>query len=170
MANEILTLERLRETVRYEPETGVFTRKIRLAQRHQVGDRADFIITGGHMAGYSRVCIDSHRYLAHRLAWLYVSGEWPSGLIDHINQNRSDNRICNLRLADFSINGQNISRPRSHGRSGYLGASWDQQSGKWRAQITVNGKRTMLGSFENPELAHDAYMRAKREIHPGCIS
>ena len=97
MADANITARRLREVVSYNPGTGEFTRLVRLAQRHQVGDRADFPINFGPMQGYRRLGLDSRRFLAHRLAWLYVHGEWPSMHIDHINGDKGDNRIANLR-------------------------------------------------------------------------
>jgi hypothetical protein len=87
-----LTAERLRKRLRYDAETGLFTRRVGSGHAH-AGDMAGSV----HSTGYVRICIDGGRYTAHRLAWLYVHGVWPSGQIDHINRNRSDNRIANLR-------------------------------------------------------------------------
>ena len=106
MAGDILSAERLRAVLSYDPETGVFTRTVRLANRHQIGDRADFIITAGNQRGYYRVSLDSERHLAHRLAWLYVYGKWPELTIDHINRNPSDNRIQNLRDVTACVAGR----------------------------------------------------------------
>jgi len=167
MANAILTADRLREVLNYDPATGIFTRKVRLAQRHHVGDRADFIITGGGMGGYFRVSLDSQRYLAHRLAWLYVKGEWPANEIDHINGDRADNRIDNLRDVVGIINAQNKRKPRSDNKSGFLGVT-TFASGKFRASVHFSGKRIHVGMFDNPEDAHRAYLEAKRLVHEGC--
>ena len=106
-----LTAERLRDLVHYDPKTGAFTRKVRTAQRHQVGDRADFLVKSGGAAGYHRVSIDSERYQAHRVAWLYVYGVWPKEMIDHRKDVKSDNRIANLRFADSQLNLENIRKP-----------------------------------------------------------
>lgn len=162
MADEILTAERLREVVDYNPETGVLTRKVRLAQRHRVGDRADMFWP--HM-GYWRLSIDSRRYLAHRCAWLYVHGRWPEHNIDHINGNPADNRIANLRDVPQMVNVQN--QRTSRAASGLIGAQ-RFADGVWRARIKVNGKYRHIGLYDTPEEAHRAYIAAKRKLHEGC--
>lgn len=169
MADDILTADRLREVIHYDPETGIFTRKVRLAQRHQVGDRADMVVTSGGLAGYFRVSLFSKRYLAHRLAWLYVHGKWPEHDIDHINGNKSDNRMENLRDVPNAINRQNMRRARSDSStSKYLGVHYHQAGKKWRARIQLNGKSIHVGMFDTEEEAHAAYIEAKRLIHDGC--
>ena len=169
MGESTLTAERVRELLSYDPETGIFTRRVRTAQRHQVGDRADFLVTGGSTPGYHRVSIDSERYQAHRVAWLYVHGEWPGKFIDHINGVRSDNRMANLREATAQLNQENLRAPRrKNSASGLLGAQWDEQSGKFRAAIVSSRKRIYLGGFDAPEDAHAAYVTAKRSLHGGC--
>lgn len=169
MGESALTAERVRELLIYDPETGIFTRKVRTAQRHQVGDRADFVYMGGTSPGYHRVSIDSERYQAHRVAWLYVHGKWPAQFIDHINGIRSDNRMANLREATAQLNQENLRSPRrKNSASGLLGAQWDEQSGKFRAAIVCGRKRIHLGSFEAAEDAHAAYVIAKRSLHSGC--
>ena len=120
MADKIIA-ERVRELLKYDPETGIFTRKIRTAQRHKIGDRADFLVTSGNSEGYCRVSFDSKRYLAHRVVWLYVHGTWPELDIDHINGNKSDNRLANLREVDRSTNLQNKAHARKDNISGLLG-------------------------------------------------
>jgi hypothetical protein len=167
MADSILTAERLREVVDYDPDTGVFIRKVRLAQRHQVGDRADFVVTGGGLKGYRRVSLFSQRYLAHRLAWLYVHGSWPKHEIDHINGNPGDNRIDNLRDVVTAVNSQNKRKARADNRSGFLGVT-THAPGIYRASLYLNGKRIHDGLYGTPEAAHAAYIEAKREFHPGC--
>ena len=168
MSESSLTAERVRELLHYDPLTGVFTRRVRTAQRHQVGDRADFLITGGNSAGYHRVAVDSERYLAHRVAWLYQFGEWPAKFIDHRSGIKSENFISNLRCVETMVNLQNIRVARRSNRSGLLGAHWDEQSGKFRASIVVDHKKHHLGSFDDPALAHAAYVQAKRLMHVGC--
>lgn len=168
MATTDLSAARAREVLDYDPLTGVFTRKVRLAQRHQVGDRADFVVTSGNAAGYRRVSVDSKRYLAHRVAWLLVHGKWPDGLIDHRNGLKSDNRIDNLRPADHQLNNENKRGPRSDGTSGFLGVHWEKHASKWRARLVTNGRSIHIGLFDSAEDAHAAYIAAKREIHKGC--
>lgn len=86
--------------------------------------------------------------------------------IDHINGDRADNRIANLRQATTAENSQNERGPRAHATSGFLGVGWHAQQSRWRARITVNGKRRHLGLFDTPEAAYAAYVEAKRALHP----
>ena len=165
MADEILAA-RVRELFHYDPLTGIFTRKVRLAQRHHVGDRADFVVTGGGLKGYRRVSFDSKRYLAHRVAWLYVHGVWPSEDIDHRDTDRGNNRIGNLRDVPNQTNRENMRKPRTDNTSGYLGVMAHQ--GRWRARVHVNGRNISLGCFDTPEEAYQAYLKGKREHHGGC--
>ena len=123
MATADITAQRLRELLHYDPETGHFTRKVRTAQRHRVGDRADLVSTTGNLAGYYRVALGGTKYLAHRLAWFYVHGMWPAGEIDHIDADRGNNRIANLRDVPAQMNKENFRRARVDNRSGLLGVS-----------------------------------------------
>lgn len=168
MATAILTQERLKELLNYNPETGIFTRLVRTAQRHKVGDRADFLINSGNAKGYSRVSVGYERYLSHRLAWFYVYGEFPKYQIDHINGNTNDNRICNLRDVVSSINAENKHKASKSSKSGYLGVFWHEQSKKWRARLQVNKKGVHIGLYDTPQLAHEAYLKVKRKLHEGC--
>lgn len=114
--------------------------------------------------GYIRIRLDRKCLGAHRLAWFCHHGENPNGEIDHINGDRSDNRICNLRVASRSENMQNARTPRTNS-SGYHGVSWCTSGKKWTAQIWKDGKRYRLGSFVSPEVAHQAYLAAKAALH-----
>ena len=155
-----LTVERLREVLDYCPDTGVFTWKIRTNSRVKVGDVAGCL----DKDGYLRIQIDSRLHFTHRLAWFYVTGEWPPDQIDHINGIRDDNRIANLRAATRSENGQNRRKPQANNTTGYLGVT--RHRGKFLAKIRLDGKRKHLGLFNTPEEAHAAYLKVKREIHP----
>lgn len=163
-----LTAQRLREVLHYDAEMGVFTRKVRTAQRHQVGDRADFLITSGGQAGYRRVSIDSQRYLAHRVAWLYVYGQWPEHDIDHKDGDRSNNRITNLRDVVNQVNRENMRCARSDNKSGWLGVHLHDDGIRWRARIQVRGRSRHIGLYETPEDAYAAYVAVKRQLHSGC--
>lgn len=168
MATAILSAARLREVIHYDPDTGVFTRKVRLAQRHHAGDRADTVITSEKMRGYRRVSLFSQRYLAHRVAWLYVHGVWPEKHLDHINGDKGDNRIVNLREADDQLNIENIRVPKASNSCGFLGVVLHKQSGIWRARLQVNKVGIHIGMYATPEEAHEAYVIAKRKYHEGC--
>ncbi|AMV00047.1 HNH endonuclease signature motif containing protein [Xanthomonas citri] len=164
----MLTATRLREVVSYDPSTGVFVRVVRLAQRHAAGDRADFLVSSGKLAGYSRISIDGRRYLAHRCAWLYVHGSWPEHQIDHVNGLKSDNRIANLRDVTCAVNRENMRVRRRDNRSGMLGVHLHTQSQKWRARLQVDGRIVDGGVHETATQAHERYKALKRELHQGC--
>ena len=168
MTRDDLTAERLRECLNYDPATGIFTRKVRTAQCHQVGDRADFLVTAGHLKGYHRIALLAHRYLAHRLAWLYMHGKWPDQEIDHIDGDRSNNRIANLRDVSRQINGENHRKPTRRNTSGFLGVVLHKASGKWVARVTVRHKSIYVGIYDDPESANAAYLDAERKLHEGC--
>ncbi len=163
-----LDVSELRAVLAYDAETGHFLRRVRLAQRHAMGDRADFEITGGPMTGYRRVGLFGARYLAHRLAWFYVHGEWPKHEIDHINCQRGDNRIVNLRDVPKRVNLQNRRKPRSDNKSGFLGVHLHPETGKWRSRVQLGNRFIDLGLHHKPEDAHQAYIKAKRQLHEGC--
>ena len=157
-----LSAQELREELHYCPETGAF-RWLRAAKGRRMATPPGTKTP----AGYLRLCIGHRRYLAHRAAWLYVNGYWPESDVDHINGNRLDNRICNLRLATHSENQQNRKRAsRTNKSSGVLGVGWDGSKNRWRAEICVRGKRRTLGRYATIEEASAAYQRAKAELHP----
>ena len=143
-----LTAEKLREFLHYEPETGIFTRKVSTARRVKAGDVAG--CPDGR--GYLLIQAQSRLYRAHRLAWLYVYGTWPTDQIDHINRIRTDNRISNLREVSHKQNGQNRSKP-SNNTSGYTGVRWYKRISKWVAQIRHNYKHIYLGCYNTIEEA-----------------
>lgn len=159
-----LTWERLRDVVSYNPHTGVFTWAANRGGHVQRGRIAGHI--GGN--GYGTLMIDGVAYKTHRLAWLYIVRAWPSGHIDHIDGNPSNNRIANLRDASPRINSENRRKPRGDNGSGYQGVSWHGQQRKWQARITSVGRARSLGVFDTPAAAHEAYLVAKRQLHPGC--
>ena len=154
-----LTADNVRKLLNYDQETGVFTWKVDVANNRKIGQIAGGISKNGYVV----ITINGKSYKAHRLAWLYVYGEWPSSILDHINQCGTDNRIVNLRLADAILNGKN--RKPNKGREGMTGASFVQSRKRWIASIIVDKKRLHLGSFINQADAVAAYAAAKEKYH-----
>jgi hypothetical protein len=153
-----LTQERVSELLSYDSEKGVLTW---LCSRGSV--------TKGALAGqlhsdkrnqYIRTRVDGKKYFAHRLIWLLINGEWPSGQIDHIDGNGLNNRVENLRDVSQSENLKN-SRAHLNNSSGETGVFWHKRWEKWRAQIRANGKANHLGYFQSVDEAADAYKSAK---------
>jgi hypothetical protein len=163
MVSDKLTQERLKQVLDYDPETGVFTWKSGV-KKHLLNKQA-----GCHRKKDDCVVIGIKRksYLAHHLAWLFVYGDWPKHEIDHINQNRSDNKIANLRDVDHRTNCQNYRiATKNNKNSKLLGAAY--RDGRYYSRIRVGNKRITLGSFATAKEAHEAYVVAKRQHHPGC--
>lgn len=123
-------------------------------------------VVGGYVTrdGYRDITVDGRAYRAHRLVWLYVTGDWPVGQIDHINGVRADNRYVNLRDVSQMQNAKNMKRPVSN-TSGFKGVSWHKRSGKWQAVIACNKKQNHLGLFLTPEDAYAAYCEAALRLH-----
>lgn len=162
MAAADLTAEHLREILEYNPETGIFTWRVRAAYCIKVGD----VCGSKNSNGYLFAQIKKTSYSMHRLAWLYVTGTWPVNHIDHINGIRDDNRFSNLRDISVNENMQNRRRESVSSTSGFLGVT--KANGKYQAQISVNGIGKYLGVFKTPELAFSAYVSAKRLLHSSC--
>lgn len=150
-----LTAERLREALRYEPDTGLFV------WANPPGEHARLAgyVAGGITTGYVTIKVDGCKYKAHRLAWLYVHGEWPPGDVDHRNGCPLDNRIENLRIATNPQNQAN--RRRDTGKETPKGVKLIQ-SGRFQARITINKKLIALGVFDTAEQAQDAYLSAAK--------
>lgn len=164
-----LTAERLRELVHYDPETGVFTRLRRLViGRRSGGGKAGDLLGSIDDQGYARIMVERVRYQAQRLAVLYVTGNWPTGEVDHINGKRADNRWSNLRDVTRAQNQQNRRGASANSSSGLLGVSFERQRGNWKAHISVDGRKKNLGRYATAEEAYAVYLRAKRELHSGC--
>lgn len=158
----MLTQGRLCEVLDYDPASGVFIWKMRLAHRLQIGDVAGSL----NNKGYLSIRIDTKIYLAHRLAWLYVHGEMPDR-VEHRDRSKLNNSIDNLRLATQSQNLYNVGL-RDSNTSGVIGVHWDRNrgiKGKWVAQIRANGKSRHLGRFDTLEEAAAVRRKATEELH-----
>lgn len=153
--------DRLKEMLIYDPTTGVFRWRVRPNGRICVGDEAGNV----HVKGYRYIQLDRRLYFAHRLAWLYMTGEWPKGQVDHKNARRDDNRWKNLRDVTREVNAQNRRTASVKNSAGLLGVS--KHYGKFQATIFVGGKNRHLGTFVTAETAHAAYVGAKRRLHEG---
>lgn len=156
-----VTHEQLLQLLNYEPDTGVFTWRVTRNGISPKGSTAGRVDT----KGYVQIKIFYREYSAHRLAWFYVNGEWPTGELDHSNRVRHDNRIENLRLATRSQNAANRAL-QSSSKTGIKGVHWHKRDRRWEARITVNGRRTHLGQFAHIEDAAAAY-RVAAEQHFG---
>ena len=152
----MLTVERLKEALMYESDTGIFRWRVIRSQNGRAGN----IAGSKKVNGYIDICIDRMLYKAHRLAWFYMTGKWPSEGLDHINTDRTDNRWANLRLANKSQNEANSPRNKAN-TSGFKGVS--RKRNKWQAGIKKDYVRYNLGSFATPEEAHQAYCEAAKE-------
>jgi len=149
-------LDYLRTVLDYDPLSGAFTWLVSLSPRGVAGSLAWNVCCYGYLV----IRIQRKAHKAHRLAWLYVHGSMPTQHIDHINGDRDDNMISNLRDVSRSVNAQNIRHAR--------GTIFDKRTGRWYAQLTTNGIKKHIGSFSDEPSAHAAYLSAKRATHHGC--
>lgn len=153
-----LTQEKLKEILRYDPETGVFYWKVSVSQNTSAGSVAGCY----NRFGYCTIRIDGVGYGAHCLAWLYTVGEFPLDELDHIDGNPSNNRFDNLREATNAENGRNR-KLNSNNMSGFKGVC-QAVNGRWQAQIGFNGRRIHLGYFSTAEEAHVSYESKAMEL------
>lgn len=159
-----LTAGRLRSVLTYFPIAGCFYWRLRTSNRIKVGDLAG----APHNAGYIQIMVDGENHLAHRLAWLHFYGEWPAQEVDHMNGDRLDNGITNLRDVPNAINMQNLRGPTSKNTSGFLGVSWSAKDRTWVAHISLRNRSHYVGSYDDPATAYAAYIARKRLMHEGC--
>jgi len=155
----MITQSRLKQLLHYDPDAGVFT-WIAKRQHVKVGDIAGSIMN----RGYREISIDSKRYKAHRLAFLWMTGEFPADCTDHIDGDKLNNRWTNLRECTIAENHQNMAS-RKNSSSKYVGVGWHKAAQKWVAYISVNSKRKHLGCFDTEEVAYQAYCKAKAELY-----
>lgn len=157
----MLTAERLREVLSYDPDTGLLTWRQTLSRRAVAGKVAGSLDNNGYVV----VRIDRRIYKAHRLAWFLTTGAWPKTTIDHVNGAPADNRWENLREATYSQNNANRGLT-ARNKSGFKGVSWHSQNNKWVAHI----RNKYIGSFDSPETAHEAYCEAARAEFGGFFN
>lgn len=148
----ILTQDRLKELLNYDPETGVFVWR-------RTGKAAGTVTEQRGATSYLRINIGGCIHYGHRLAWLYVYGIHPVGVIDHANRNGLDNSIRNLRLTSQVMNAGNA-KIRRDNRSGFRGVSFCKQTQKWRAQLRFGKCSVNIGRFATKDEARAAYEQA----------
>ena len=155
-----ITTARLNEVVTYDPNTGVFRWRKKITSKVVVGAVAGCT----RKDGYVVLRIDRVTYYAHRLAWFYMTGEWPPEDVDH--KIGKSNEWANLRKCSRTVNMQNVRAARKSNPTGLLGAI--RHRNRFIAVIRVGGQKLRLGSFDSAQAAHEAYVAAKRRYHEGC--
>jgi hypothetical protein len=156
------SVEIVRAALDYDPNTGRLTWRYRHDCPPEWNARFSGAEAGSpHSKGYIRIMLDGERYFAHRLAWCHAYGEDPHNDLDHINRNKTDNRIANLRKATDYENMSNRSAPNKDGRTSYLGVD-QMPDGLFRAQIRFYDNRFYIGRFDTAKDAYRAYVGVKR--------
>lgn len=164
IARNILTANRLREVLSYDLESGVFTWLVPLSNRVKVGDFAGAFRPDGYLV----IRVDGSLYHTGRLAWLFVTGQFSVGQIDHKDQNPSNNKFANLRDVPQRVNLLNKSNANCTSKTGIRGVNFDRRrkTNPWRARIFVDGKEIFLGCFPDAKNALFARLTAQKKYHP----
>jgi hypothetical protein len=162
-STDTISVQRLRELIAYDPATGALTWKVCKAPRLKPGALAGYRPPND----YVLLMIDGKHLKGHRVAWALAYGEWPSWPIDHIDGNRGNNAIGNLRELTFAGNAQNVCEPRKSNKTGFLGV-WKKGT-RFAAEIKAQGVVTRLGLFDTPEEASAAYRAAKLKLHTEAL-
>lgn len=161
-----VSAQRVRDLFDYERQTGRL-----IWRQNKWPARAGNPAGAVSKDGYVIVGVDMRTYPAHRLIWLHVHGEWPKQQIDHIDGDRANNRLENLRDVNASMNMQNLRNSKRRNKScGLMGVSFSKNAGRWMAAIKIGSKNKYLGYFDTPEKAHAVYLAKKREVHEGFPS
>ena len=158
----IMTKSELKRLVKYNPETGEFI--------HLSGNRKSTIATTHNNYGYIIIFLNGKQYLAHRLAFLYMTGNFPKIHTDHINHIRDDNRFCNLRECTMAQNQHN--RPiNKNNKTGFKGVSFDKINKRFQSHIKISNKSIRIGYYNTPQEAYIAYCEASAKLHGdfGCL-
>ncbi|QBR52757.1 HNH endonuclease [Erwinia sp. QL-Z3] len=156
----MLTASEVKKILNYDSDSGIFTWILPASKSIKPGRVAGSISSNG----YLRIKINGKSYPAHRIAWLLVHNTFPDTEIDHINGEKLDNRITNLRIASRLQNNRNVIK-RKDNTSGFKGVSWQLPNKKWVARISVNRKRLTIGFFDSKEEAAEAYKQASIKYH-----
>ena len=156
----MITPAEVREIFDYWPDSGLLTWKIKVCR----AERGD--VAGSKNRGYISIKYKQKKYPAHRLAYCHFYGEWPDQMIDHIDGDRSNNRIKNLRQATNQINQHNQTKLRTDNTSGYCGVAYVPRLNRYKAEIKVNKKEIYLGIYKDLESAINARKQAEEIYHP----
>ncbi len=154
--------ERVLASFSYDADSGEIVRTAKGGGSSVVGA----IATQRDANGYLTLTCGGVRYYGHRVAWLFAHGNWPDGQIDHINGNRSDNRLVNLRVVSNRLNSHNR---KPFGGRAHIGVSFDARKRKWKAEIMHLGRHKFLGYRATPDEAYKLYLAAKPLIHEGTV-
>ncbi len=153
----------IKESLSYDCETGIFT-WIKSYRNQRLGKPVGCLDKDGYLS----IKYGKKLYRAHRLAWWYVYGKFPDCQIDHIDGNKLNNAIKNLRDVTYAQNSQNQRKSHYDSKFGLLGVDYNKTKNRFRARIQTEGKRITLGGFSNAEDAYNAYLEAKRKYHSTC--
>lgn len=155
-------VEYIRELLDYDPETGEFRWKVWRTKWNPAGSRAGTVAHNGYVA----ISVGGQKCFGHRVAWALATGQDPGEKhVDHINGDRADNRLCNLRLATASQNMWNSAGWSGRRSSGHKGVRLVASTGRWKARIMAHRKERHLGYYDTAEEAHAAYIAAAKELH-----
>lgn len=160
-----LDIGELRDRLKYDEDSGFLYWVKPRSNRVKVGQRAGCL---DKTHGYWVVSFNNIHQQVHVLIWAMVYGEWPVDCVDHVNGDKADNRLCNLRAATNSQNQQNKKKAMKNSSTGVLGVFWDKERGLFRAEIRVNGKGKFLGRFTTAKEASEVYLTHKRQLHDYC--
>lgn len=160
-----LTAEFVRSILDYDQATGLFRWKWRADIPDRVNKRFAGKLAGWlDVHGYWKIHIHRGDYRGSRLAWLYMTGRWPSALIDHKDNDRGNNAWRNLREASHTENSRNMRKP-TRNTSGFKGVSFHSRTKTWRADIFLGDRQKSLGHFPTAEAAHSAYRQAAEQYY-----
>lgn len=162
---DCIDLNDLKKSIKYDPDTGVFIWTEYRGRNAKVGSIAGTVNGDGRIG----IVYKQNKYLAHRLAWFYMTGSWPINEIDHKDGNVANNKFSNLREATREVNAQNIRIARANNKSSGLLGVYLHKKGRWMASIGINKRLKYLGLFDSKEEAQVAYLNAKRKFHEGCL-